>query len=547
MDDNRSDSAVRISDGSLVKRRDVLRGGGVLAAGMVGSAILSACSGGGKVVGGSSTGSKSTKTFQNLVVSEPSPPTSFDPAVSTANVGVFQEMYEGLLGLTPDESKVFPALATEMLRRIDDVTWQATLRDDRTFTNGKPIKPSDVKYSWDRIKSASLGSAYTEYLQFVQSVTVTGKNTVEFKTVAPVEIFPYRVPMVRTVSEAAVEQMGNANFSKHGGVGSGSMYNTQPLGPAGISLVRYKKYNGVLPVYTDKVDYEYYPNQSTAFAGLEGGQVNVVPFLDPQYIKTAKSNSSLQVGLVPVKQSTLVCLILFNCAAKPFNDQRVRQAVMYAMDREQLVSVGTLGYAVVADSPLPATNPYHVTPPTTYPHDPDKAKFLLKQAGYPDGLTFSLYVSNLGATANYAPLLQQQLSQAGITAKVRVLSVDAYFSEIFAGKYQSFVFPTQFGALSPDVDMLIRGWWGGYYNSKAAFWNTPAANSIPGLLNKALYSSSEEVKRTTYADIQEIIMSAAANCPIIYQGGVCAWTSNMGGFQPPAAGSETAVYKVRPA
>ena len=175
MENNELNGAASTGGGSLLNRRDVLRGSGVLAAGMVGSAILSACSGGGKVVGSGSTSSPSAKTFQNLVVSEPSPPTSFDPAVSTANVGVFQEMYEGLLGLTPDESTVFPALASEMLRRVDDVTWQATLRDDRTFTNGKPIKPTDVKYSWDRIKSASLGSAYTEYLEFIQSVTVTGK------------------------------------------------------------------------------------------------------------------------------------------------------------------------------------------------------------------------------------------------------------------------------------------------------------------------------------------------------------------------------------
>lgn len=547
MGKNEPFGVARTSDSPMVNRRDVLRGGGMLAAGVLGSAVLSACGGGGKVVGSSGSSAPSAKTFQSLVVSEPSPPTSFDPAVSTANVGVFQEMYEGLLGLTPDEGSLFPALATEMLKRVDDVTWQATLRDDRKFTDGTPIKASDVKFSWDRIKDAKLGSAYTEYLQFVKSVKVTGPNTIEFTTVAPVEIFPYRVPMIRTVSQASVQQMGNANFSKHGGVGSGSMYNTQPLSPSGISLVRYKDYNGVLPVYTEKVNYEYYPEQSTAFAGLQGGQVNVVPFLDPQYIKTAKTNSSLKVGLVPVHQSTLICLILFNCGAKPFNDQRVRQAVMYAMDREQLVSVGTLGYGAVADSPLPAANPYHVTPPTTYNHDPEKAKFLLKQAGYGDGLTFQLYVSNLGATANYAPLLQQQLSQAGITAKVRVLSVDSYFTEIFAGKYQSFVFPTQFGAFSPDVDMLIRGWWGGYYNAKAAFWKTPAANSIPGLLDKALYSTSEAEKRTTYGDIQEIIMSAAANCPLVFQGGVCAWTSNMGGFQPPAAGSQTAVYKVRPA
>lgn len=528
-----------------VNRRDVLRGSGLIAASTFGSAILAACSGGGKVVGNSST-SGSSKLFKDIVVAL-GPPTTFDPAISTSNVPVFQVMFEGLLGLTPDEKTVFPALATEMVRRVDDLTWQATLRDDRKFSDGTPIKTSDIKYSWDRIKDASLGSAFTEYLAFVESVTLIGKNTIQFKTIAPVDILPFRMPMIKTVSQASVEKLGNKNFGTQGGVGSGSMYNTQPLSPAGISLVRYDKYNGVLPTYTEKADFENIPQPSTAFAELQGGQVNIVPGLDPHYIQATKKDPNLRVGIQPLSTANAVCLILFNCAAKPFNDQRVRQAVMYAMDRQELVKVGTLGYGVVADSPLPASNQYHITPSTTYPHDPEKAKFLLKQAGYPDGVTFSLYVSNFGATANFAPLLQQQLTQAGITAKVQVKNIDSYFSEIFAGKYQSFVFPTQFSTFSPDVDMLIRGWWGGFYNEKAAFWTTPGAKSIPGLLDKALYSTSEAVKRTAYGDVQEIIMGEAANCPMLFEGIVSAYSADLKGFIPPAAASLTAIYKTRPA
>jgi peptide/nickel transport system substrate-binding protein len=433
-----------------------------------------------------------------------------------------------------------------MPTQVNDVTWRATIRDDRTFSDGSPITANDVKYSWDRIKQPSLASFAAGYLGFIKSVNVVGTDTVEFVTVAPVSALPDRFAMVRVVSEKYIAKVGAKYFSTNGGCGSSSMYNKVPLSPSGINLVPYEKYNGVLPVYTDKAAFTYYPETSTAFAELLSGEINVVPFLPPNDVIAAQDDKSLKVGYVPNARSTLICLLLFNCGKKPFNDQRVRQAVMYAMNREQLVTIGTGGYGIVADSPLPKSNPYHVTPASTYPHDPDKAKFLLKQAGYGDGLTFDLYVSNLGATANYAPLLEGQMASAGINAKVRVLSVDSYFSEIFAGKYESFVFPTQFGNFSPDTDNLIRGWWGGYYNAKAAFWTTPAANSIPGLLNKALYSTHEATKRTAYGDVQEIIMAAAANVPIIFQAGVTAWSGNMAGFVPPAGGELAAVYKVHP-
>jgi peptide/nickel transport system substrate-binding protein len=468
--------------------------------------------------------------FENLGVGLSAPVIGLDPHLTTSSeLSAFPCMFEGLYERMPDRS-LLPTLAAGPLERVDDTTWRATLVEGRMFTDGSPITAEDVKFSFDRVLNPDLASPYRDYLTFIDSVTVVDPTTIEFKTNLATDIVPERVPLVRVLSQAIVEAKGDKEFAINPEVGSGSMINSEPLGQNSITLKRFEDYSGALPTYADMATFTFIPEPQTAIAQMESGQISIAELIPLGVADSLKDSETINIGISDLASSTQVATAMFNCAKEPFSDQRVRQAFMYAMDRQQLVDIGNLGSAVLADSPLPSAHPYHQTPTVVYDYDPERAKSLLAEAGHPDGFEFELNVSDLPNTKEYAPLLEQQLREAGFKAKLKVAGIDGLFSEVTAGNYQVFVFPHQFEALAYDVDILIRGWWGGFFNESAAFWTTPGAKRVPKALDEALAAPDEDTKKALYAEAQQIIMEEAASCPMIFQPSVQAWRKDITGY-----------------
>ena len=436
-------------------------------------------------------------------------------------------MFEALMTRLTWNRALVPTLAAAAPERLDATTWRVKLREGRTFSDGSPITANDVKFSFDRILAPATKSPWADYLGFISRVSVVDPHTLMFKTSIATDLLPGRLPLGKVISPAALKARGPKQFSLDPGVGSGSMINTQPLQQNTVSLKRFDNYNGVLPVNADTATWTYVSDIATRIAQLEGGQLHLIQDLGAKNLAALKASSQVTYQASPLEQSTYIETFMFNCGKKPFSDVRVRQAVMYAIDREQLVQIGSLGQAVIADSPLPKSMPEHVTPSVVYDHDPDKARSLLKAAGYENGFTFELNVSDQAPVQPHAPLLYSQLKAVGLNPQLKIAGIDSQFSRVFAGQYDAYVFPTQFEIFGYDADTLIRGWWGGYFNQHAAFWTTPGAKSIPKLLDAALVAKSPGSRRSLYGRVQQIIVEEAASAPMIFHPQIQAWRKEL--------------------
>jgi peptide/nickel transport system substrate-binding protein len=533
-------------------RRDLLARGGSVLGGMTAAQLLAAC-GGDDAAAPQGTGAAATDTtaggavkrFDEVRVGVSATPLGLDPHKTTSSeLSAFHHLFEPLINRMPDRTLV-PALADGELERVDDTTWRARLRAGRTFTDGSPITVEDVKYSFDRVLDPEFASPYRDYLSFFESVEVVDETTVEIKTTVATDLVPDRSSIVRVIPQKIASAKSAEEFSRNPEVGSGSMI-PAPLAQNEIRMTAYEDYEGVFPINADVARYIFIPEAQTRIAQLESGQLHITSEIPPALYDAVRNSENLELGITPLDSASTIATAMFNCGKEPFSDQRVRQAFMYAIDRDQLVEVANLGQATVADSPLPASNPFHVTPDVVYTHDPERAKALLSEAGYPDGLTFELHCSDIAGTKEYAPLLEQQLRTAGMTAKLRVTGIDGYFSEIFAGNYSCFVFPHQFEVFSYDVDMLIRGWWGGFFNEKAAFWTTDGAKRIPQLLDEALGETDDARKTELYGEAQQIIVEEAGSAPLIFQPTVHAWRKDVLDYQTPFT-FIVALYNIHPA
>jgi peptide/nickel transport system substrate-binding protein len=520
---------------AATNRRAFLIQGGLAA----GSLFVAACGGSSSSSNNAASGGPATSSsddgpnFKHLALGAAVPFLSLDPHLTTGGErGPMEHMFEPLIHRKPDRSLV-PALAASDPEQVAPRKWRVKLRSGRTFTDGKPITMDDVLFTFERIADPKFASPMKDYLGFIKSVKPVGKDEIEITTAVATDLLPERLPLARIVPKHVVTAKGNEEFGKNPEVMSGSMFNTIPFDNHKIELKRYDKYDGVLPVHVDAATWTAMPQATTQMAQLSSGQVSIIDYVPPSLYDTIKKNQDLELGVPPFEKTLGQQILMFNNAKKPFDDKRVRQAFMYAIDREQIIKVGQLGAGLVADSPLQANNPYYVEPTVKYRHDPEKAKALLAEAGYSNGVPFELIVSNFSITQPTAPLFEQQLKEAGFQPKLKIRGIDEYFSQVTAGNYQAFVFPIDFEVFSPDVDMTLRGWWGGFFNEQAAHWTTPEAKEIPKLLDQALAAQDDAGKKEAYGRAQQIIMEEAASLPIWWYPLASAWRKELCGYEMP--------------
>jgi peptide/nickel transport system substrate-binding protein len=527
-----------------LSRRDLLLRGGAAVGALAAADLLAACGGGddeaapsaatGAATGETAAAADISKRFDEVRLGTVAPFLSLDPAKGTSGeFSVMPHFFEPLTHRDTSDRSLVPALASGPLERMDDLTWRATLREGRTFSDGSPITAEDVQFSFDRINDPEFASPFKDYVAFIESVTAVDPQTVEIKAKVPTDLVPDRMPMIRVVPKAVVEAKGNEAFGNNPEVGSGAMFNVQPYDPNTVVLERYEDYDGPLPVYTDKATWTYVPEAQARIAQAEAGQLDIIDGLPPSLYDAVRNSDNLELGVTPLDQTTFLQVAMFNSGKKPWNDRRVRQAWMHAVDRQQLVDVGLLGNGKVTNSPLPESHEFYAEPSVTYEHDPERARSLLAEAGYPDGVTFEQLVASWDYVKPMAPLLEQQLKPAGFTARLKVVPIDTYFAELFKGNFDAFTFTIGFEVFSPDVDMLLRGWWNTFFSEKVMFWTTPEAKRLQEALDEALGEQDTDRKKELYAEAQQIIAEEAATCPLLFQPFAFAWRKEMVGFKPP--------------
>ena len=337
-------------------------------------------------------------------------PVNMDPADGElySSLEVYQNIFSELLQV--DANFVYqPNLATSWTQE-DPQTWTFNLVDNAVFQNGEPFTAADVAYTISRMKTHPLGA----YLQFFGAVDVLGPHKCRIHLTKPYG--PMEATMASLVDITNQKAIESTNPQLNP-IGCGPYKMEKWVQGSYVTLSRWDKYFKPGRPYLDQATFRSVADDTVRLTGLQTGQFDWIQAVPPQQIPQLEQSATLQ----HTKPGPyLPYLIVLNTTAPPFNDVRVRQAVSWAVDREEIVKLAFFGSAVAATEAISPPNPFYsgVNPYSGGP-DLDKAKALMSQAGQKNVSVTFVAEAEVPQYTAMAEVLQSQLSKIGIQVHIR--------------------------------------------------------------------------------------------------------------------------------
>ncbi|CAA9328724.1 MAG: Dipeptide-binding ABC transporter, periplasmic substrate-binding component [uncultured Nocardioidaceae bacterium] len=487
---------------------------------VLGTAFLTACDSGESVDvdgSGSDSGSQS-QSGGVLTAAIAGEPDNLDPHNTSAyfSFQVLENVYDTLV--EPDENlEMQPSIAEEWETSEDQLTWTFTIRQDVKFSDGSDLTAEDVAYSYNRIIDEELSSSYK--FAEVKSIKALDPQTLEIALKQPQ---PNLLAAVGGYKGMAIVSKKNVTSGdvKTNPVGSGPFKLDSFRSGDRIELVRNEEYWGEKPALSG-VTFTFVKDPTVALQNLEGGEVQWTDNLPPQQVSTLEESDEVVVESEPTSDYWYLAL---NQNREPFNDENVRRAIAFAIDREAIVKAAKFGNATVNQTAIPeASSWYHEYAP--YSHDPDQAQQLLDDAGVSD-LTMDLMVtSDYPETVSAAQVIADQLSEVGIEVEIRELDFSTWLAEQGKGNFDMFML-SWLGNIDPDEFYYAQ------HHSKGQFNFHGYSNpEVDTLLDEAKVETDTEQRKQMYDDVSELIVDDASYIylynPDIAQG----WMPEVEGYE----------------
>lgn len=344
-------------------------------------------------------------------------PNSLDPTFAAGRLtqAFLCNIYDSLTVHNPDGT-LEPGLAVSW-ESIDEYTWQFKLREGVTFHNGEPFTAESVKVSIDRIFDPENSSPMIGRIGPIDEVIIVDDYTVNITTETPDVLLPVRLSELygSIVPAQYVSEVGNEEFGK-APKGTGPFKYVEWVKDERIVLEANEDYWRGAP-QVDKITVYPIKEDAARMAALQTGEIDISAGV-PAFM-VSELESSLQVVKVP---STRFFFLVMRTDMPPFDDVRVRQALNYALDVPALIEGVQFGYGHQVDTVvIPQAFGFDPTV-GPYPYDPDMAKQLLADAGYPDGLdiVFDAFTGSIVDHAAVAEAVAGQLEEVGIKTTLNV-------------------------------------------------------------------------------------------------------------------------------
>jgi len=339
---------------------------------------------------------------------------SWDPVTSAAGNEVrhLGLVYEALTHID-EKGNATPGLATSWKFAGNGRTLTFTLRDGVTFTDGAKLDSAAVKQSLLRAKTQK-DSVLTQLLAGVKSVDTPDPTTVVLNLSYP----DYGLPLVLGGKAGMIASpRADPKTLPRRPVGAGPFKLTKFVPDGGSTLVRNPGYWNAKEIHLDGVELKYLNDPQAVLAGLQSGGLDVASSSGNQM------NAAKQAGLNVVQFPSLAATsIEVNDAIKPFDNHKLVEAINYALDREALLKTENGGLGEATYQPFPKGYVgYSPDVASLYPHDVEKAKQLVKEAGYPNGLTIPITYFDLPPYDALTEQIQAQLAAVGIKSTLHSL------------------------------------------------------------------------------------------------------------------------------
>ena len=350
--------------------------------------------------------------MESFILGLPGDAKTLDPqqAVDTMSFAVSKHINEPLVTVDGKTKELVPVLA-ERWEIIDPLTYKFYLRKGVKFHNGEEFTADDVVFSLKR--AAGPDSVYAgsrgKFID-LDGFQIIDKYTVIVKTRGSVGgwLESMKHPYASIYNKKAVETAGAEYFRNP--VGTGPFKFKNWVKGERIDLEAFEDYYGEKPNFKN-FHIQILPDDSSRVIALETGKADMIYGVPPNDYD--RLNASDRVKAVRAPGLGLIYLGM-NTQKKPLDDPKVRLAIEYAVNKEAYEAVVYQGHSVRPAGPLVPASTFTPMNPIIYPYDPEKAKQLLKEAGYPNGLTLNLLISNFQDRVNGATVIQAMLEQVGL-------------------------------------------------------------------------------------------------------------------------------------
>lgn len=414
-----------------------------------------------------------------------------------------------LVSYNSETDTIEPAIATSW-EMPDRQTVIFHLRDDVVSSAGTPFTAKDVLYVLSTgVANPSLASYYSlidlENCKADDDYTVTIKLVSDYATI--LSLFTYSC--YGMFCEADVEAAGGPDSFAKNPVGLG-MYKLDKWN-AGENLIlsRNDSYYGEKAPF-DTVEVYFVPDVTSRVLSLQSGDLDVAISLSVTDIDSVEGDSDLSVLFSDAHSNEI---LWYNNAHPILQDIRVRQALSYSINRQDVLNKAFSGVGVLSDSILPASSSNYSGPQNedmAYNENIDKAKQLLAEAGYPDGFDLSIDVLQYQYLRDEAAALQDCFSRIGVNLTINSMDTGAFFGAIYSGNFDTYVIT------SSGIDD---------YNQVRFFDPTqiPATGNMISysnqamlpLLNNAKSAASDEELKAAMKEVQDLIREDCAVMPLV--------------------------------
>ncbi len=457
---------------------------------------------------------------KKIVVGQAELPTSLDPPTDWAiqATWVHMNLFDCLVWRNRDTNEFAPYLATEW-KNIDPTTWRFKLREGVTFANGEPFNADAVLWTYQRILDDPKMITYNQWT-FIKEMKKISDYEVEFVTKTPEPAFLSKM----AGTGCGIQAPGH-------GKKVGADVATQPVGTGPYKLVEYKKGDRVILQANDKywggkpdidtIEIRAIPEAATRTAALLSGDIDLTIGIPPQDWKRIQDNANLKLEKALTTQ-TMILFLRGGPSSKytdwkgVTSDPKIRQAISYAIDRKAIIDL-------IDGMGIPTLS--RITPPTlgwsdkfynqTGEYNPDKARQLLKEAGY-DGTPLRMHTANyLLKQGDVAQAIVAMLQDVGFKVDLNVMDLTTFREKIYVPYKNEELYFESLGnsffdpwiaVLSEQSDRRERSGWSG-----------PQADEADKLIRAAAVNMNPDERAKQYQRIQELMIQDPVMVPLYQQ------------------------------
>ena len=482
-----------------------------------------------------------TATAAELSVGISADVTSLDPhyVATQHNVAIGWHVFDALTRVD-EKARIIPGLATSW-RAIDPTTWEFKLRKGVKFHDGTEFTADDVAYSLVRpLAIAGSPGGFAVYVRRIVSKQVVDPYTIRLKTATPYGAMPQDLNAIMIVSRKAALNAAPADFdSGRAMIGTGPYKFVRWTRGDRVELARFEDYWDKKPAW-DKVTFRMMSNDPARTAALLSGDIDVIENVPPSDLPRLRANASLRIEQTVSWRTIFFHMDQFRTqpplvtdlngkplGKNPFMDVRVRRAISKAINRKALAERAMENVAVPASNVVsPQIFGHHAeTKPEAF--DPEGAKKLLAEAGYPNGFAMTVSAPNDRYTNDdqVAQAVAQMLSRIGIKCAVEAMPFNVYLTKARDQQFSfamlgwgSYAMDLALRALlmTPNADKGNGAWnWGRYSNPK-----------VDKLVEQALDTVDDKKREALAREAGAVAAADVAIIPLFHQ--IVTWAMKKG-------------------